>query len=261
MTTEAWLVATLVGLADARRSAAERIAQHHLDRGRRPGLGRRGLQRPHGMVDAEPRSAGRSRGVYFERCYTAAVVCAPEPGGLLDGQVHDPLGSEPQRRRLARRGSDDRRGTQAAGLYDGPFRQVAPRQAAGRARTITFTPWTRGSTSSSDTPTRSMPGRSFPTTLWNGRQRVPVSGYIDDLITDRAVEFVGRHKEKPFFLYLPYVATHFGIAAPADEVSRHQGRLPEADPALPLNATYAAMVTRLDANVGRLLETLDATQI
>ena len=42
----------------------------------------------------------------------------------------------------------------------------------------------------------------FPSTLWNGRRRVPVSGYIDDLITDRAVEFVGRNKGRPFFLYL-----------------------------------------------------------
>ena len=111
--------------------------------------------------------------------------------------------------------------------------------------------------SSLDTPTRSTPGRSFPAELWNGRERVPVSGYIDDLITDRAIDFVGRHKGQPFFLYLPYVATHFGIAAPADEVSRHRGRLPEADPDVPLNATYAAMVTRLDANVGRLIETLE----
>ncbi len=65
-----------------------------------------------------------------------------------------------------------------------------------------------------------------------------------------------KHKERPFFLYLAYVATHFGIAAPADEVARHQGKFPETDPELPLNATYAAMVTRLDRNIGRLVETL-----
>ncbi len=101
----------------------------------------------------------------------------------------------------------------------------------------------------------------FPTKLWNGRQKVSVSGYIDDLITDRAVDFVGRHKGQPFFLYLPYVATHFGIAAPADEVSRHRGKLPETDASVPLNATYAAMVTRLDANIGRLVATLDQAKL
>jgi arylsulfatase A-like enzyme len=85
---------------------------------------------------------------------------------------------------------------------------------------------------------------------------VGVSGYIDDLITDRAVEFVDKHRERPFFLYLAYVAPHFGIAAPADEVARHVGKLSEADTDSPLNATYAAMVTRLDRNIGRLVETL-----
>ncbi len=37
------------------------------------------------------------QGRVFERCYTAAVVCAPSRAAILDGQVHDPLGSEPQR--------------------------------------------------------------------------------------------------------------------------------------------------------------------
>ena len=101
-----------------------------------------------------------------------------------------------------------------------------------------------------------MPGRSFPSQLWNGRERVAVSGYIDDLITDHAVEFVDKHKQRPFFLYLAYVATHFGIAAPADEVARHRGKFAETDPELPLNATYAAMVTRLDRNIGRFVDTL-----
>ena len=173
---------------------------------------------------------------------------APRAGPrFLTGKYTIHSGVTPQRRRPARRGSDDRRGAQAAGLRHGPLRQVASWQAPRRGRKNTSIPWTRGSTSSSDTPTRSTPGKSSPTMLWNGRERVPVSGYIDDLITDRAVEFLGRHKDTPFFLYLPYVATHFDIAAPADEVARHRGKLPETDPSLPLNATYAAMVTRLDA--------------
>jgi arylsulfatase A len=39
-------------------------------------------------------------------------------------------------------------------------------------------------------------------------------------------------------------------------VARHLGKFPEDDPGLPLNATYAAMVTRLDRNIGRLVDTL-----
>ena len=50
----------------------------------------------------------------------------PEPGVILDGEVHDPLGSATQQGGLADRGSDDCRGTQAAGIHDSSLRQMAP---------------------------------------------------------------------------------------------------------------------------------------
>jgi arylsulfatase A-like enzyme len=68
---------------------------------------------------------------------------------------------------------------------------------------------------------------------------------------------VNQHKGQPFFLYLAYIASHFNIAAPADEIERHRGKVHEADDTRPLNATYAAMVTRLDRDIGRLVEMLD----
>ena len=97
----------------------------------------------------------------------------------------------------------------------------------------------------------------FPDELYEGRARKPSSGYAGDLFTDRAVDYLRRRKDAPFFLYLAYTDTHFDIEAPADEVEKHRGKFPEADPTRPLNATYAAMVTRLDRNVGRVLAALD----
>ncbi len=76
------------------------------------------------------------------------------------------------------------------------------------------------------------------------------------MITDRGVDFVRKNRARPFFLYLAYVATHFHIAAPDDEVALHKGKFVEEDADLPLKASYAAMVTRLDRNIGRLLETI-----
>ncbi len=102
-----------------------------------------------------------------------------------------------------------------------------------------------------------MPGSSSPTSFTRAGSVEPVSGYANDLFTDRAVDYLKRHKDSPFFLYLPYIATHFYIEAPADEVELHKGKFVEADPDKPLNATYAAMVTRLDRNVGRVLTALD----
>ncbi|MHC5540971.1 sulfatase-like hydrolase/transferase, partial [Singulisphaera rosea] len=97
----------------------------------------------------------------------------------------------------------------------------------------------------------------FPENLWHGRELKPVSGHSDDLFADHAVDFLKRHKESPFFLYVPFINAHFNIEAPPEEVALHKGKFPEADPSRPLRATYAAMVTRLDKNVGRILTALD----
>jgi arylsulfatase A len=205
---------------------------------------------------ATPHLDGLARcGRIFKRCYTAAVTCAPSRAALLTGKytIHSGV----------MRNDDDL-----------PADEVTIAEALKPLgyTTALFGKWHHGKPrAGSDDYVHPMDQgfdeffgytdaihafEKFPTTLWSGRQRIPVTGYIDDLITDRAIEYVQRHKERPFFLYLPYVATHFAIAAPADEVSHHRGRLPETDPDLPLNATYAAMVTRLDSNVGRLTEAL-----
>ena len=113
-----------------------------------------------------------------------------------------------------------------------PRRSSASGTTASRGRrtaSILCTRWTRGSTSSSGSPTPCTPGRSSPRALGRPRAK-PVSGYADDLFTDRAVDFLKRHRDGPFFLYLPYIATHFHIEAPADEVERTPGQVPRGRP-------------------------------
>ncbi len=94
----------------------------------------------------------------------------------------------------------------------------------------------------------------FPVQVWQGRQRVPVSGYIDDVITDQAIAFVDHRKDGPFFLNLSYLAPHFAISAPVDEVEHRKSAMPGEEPQHSRNATYAAMITRMDWNIGRLLD-------
>jgi arylsulfatase A-like enzyme len=99
--------------------------------------------------------------------------------------------------------------------------------------------------------------QKFPGELWQARELKPASGYADTLFTDRALEFMSRHRDRPFFLYLAYTAPHFVVDAPAEDVARYRGRFEEKDPARPVNAIYAAMVARMDTEIGRLMETLD----
>jgi arylsulfatase A-like enzyme len=82
----------------------------------------------------------------------------------------------------------------------------------------------------------------------------PQGQYLADFLTDRAVDFITRHKDEPFFLYLP----HFGVHAP------HQAKpeLVERFKSKPAvggheNPAYAAMIASVDESVGRVLATLD----
>jgi arylsulfatase A len=195
------------------------------------------------------------QGRVLKRCYTAAVVCAPSRAAFLTGKftIHSGV-----------RRNDDDLPTEEVTIAEalkplgystalfGKWHHGKPR--AGQRDYVH--PMDQGFDTFFGYTDAMHAWEKFPSHLWNGRERVAVCGYIDDMITDHAVEFVDKRKERPFFLYLAYVATHFGIAAPADEVALHHGKLAETDPELPLNATYAAMVTRLDRNIGRLVDTL-----
>ncbi|MCS6862043.1 MAG: sulfatase-like hydrolase/transferase [Abditibacteriales bacterium] len=97
----------------------------------------------------------------------------------------------------------------------------------------------------------------FPKELWHGREMKPVSGYTATLFTDKAIDFITRHKARPFFLYLSYTEPHFFIEAPEEDVAQFRGKFEEKDPARPYNAIYAAMITRLDKEIGRLMKALD----
>lgn len=201
-----------------------------------------------------------SQGTVLNRCYTAAPICAPSRGAFLTGKytIHsgvsknnDDLPTEQVTIAEALKPSG-----YATGLF-GKWHHGRPR----KGQRDYVHPLDQGFDEFYGYTDATAAWEKFPKTLWKGREKVPVSGYVDDLFTDQALEFVDRRHEKPFFLYVAYVATHFTVAAPADEVDKFRGKLPEPDPEHALSANYAGMVSRLDKNVGRLLEKLDALKL
>ena len=74
------------------------------------------------------------------------------------------------------------------------------------------------------------------------------------LITDDAIDFIGRHRQQPFFLYVAHECPHFPFQGPedADKVVTADNWM-ESDP-----ATYVAMLEDLDSEVGRLLKALQS---
>jgi arylsulfatase A-like enzyme len=74
--------------------------------------------------------------------------------------------------------------------------------------------------------------------------------YLTDVLTDDTIGFIKRHQgdTKPFFFYLAYNAVHTPLQARETDAYDYL-------PSEPLRI-YAAMVAALDANVGRLLKTI-----
>ncbi len=89
-------------------------------------------------------------------------------------------------------------------------------------------------------------------------------GYITDDITNNAIEFVKAHQQSPFLCYVAYNTPHSPMCVPEEEWDRFDDRplaqtREQEDPVFTRAAL--AMVENLDANVGRLLDTLEACQL
>ena len=79
--------------------------------------------------------------------------------------------------------------------------------------------------------------------------------YLTDRLTDESIAFMESHGGQPFFVYMTYYAVHTPLEAPEDLVAKYNQKLAGATTGV--EPAYAAMVERVDWNVGRLLATLD----
>jgi arylsulfatase len=90
--------------------------------------------------------------------------------------------------------------------------------------------------------------------------------YAPDLISEQALKFVRDNKSRPFFLYYPTTVPHLALQVPDDSLAEYAGKFPEEPylggrgylPHPAPRAAYAAMITRVDREIGRLLDTLEA---
>jgi arylsulfatase A-like enzyme len=82
----------------------------------------------------------------------------------------------------------------------------------------------------------------------------PEGEYLADFLTNRAVDFIERHKDEPFFLYLPHFAVHGPIQAKPELTERFKDKPPAGGHR---NPEYAAMIASVDESVGRVLAKLE----
>jgi arylsulfatase A len=129
--------------------------------------------------------------------------------------------------------------------------------------------------------------RQYTDHLWRNGSRTAVNlerDYVNDLFTSDAAAFIRQDDARPFFVYLNYTVPHAELRAPEDSMAAHRGHFPEqpfenakadaraagASPELPTlgyrsqptpHAAFAAMITRMDRDIGSLAELLRARGI
>lgn len=104
-----------------------------------------------------------------------------------------------------------------------------------------FSPYTRGNRRISHLPDNGQAGQ-----------------YLTDRLTDEALAFVDTNREQPFLLYFAPYAVHTPLQAPQDVIDKYAAKPGDAYHNHP---TYAAMIEKLDANIGRLLARLDSLHL
>ena len=206
-------------------------------------------------------------GLRFTDAYAPSPVCAPSRASFMTGlhQGH------------ARIRGNMNRNNERVPLRDGDVTVAEVLKGAGY-RTGLVGKWGLG-----EPGTTGVPGRQgfeyfygylnqnhahdyYPEYLWQNEERVTLGrrSYSHDLFTREALAFVRREDERPFFLYLAYTLPHAnneltrktgnGMEVPSDAPYSKESWTPQ-------QRNYAAMVTRLDADVGELVRLLKEMDI
>lgn len=114
----------------------------------------------------------------------------------------------------------------------------------------------------------------YPRFLWRNNIKEQLRGndrtlggetYSQDRFTEVALEFIQENQNRPFFLYMPFAIPHLSIQVPEASLNEYKDKIPEASyehkgylkhphP----RAGYAAMISHLDRDIGKLMDRLDA---
>ena len=239
------------------------------------GYGQRIIQTP--RLDRMARD-----GMRFTQFYAGATVCAPSRSVLMTGQHHG---------RTRVRGNAGPQNPQAQALR-AEDRTVAQVLRDAGYTTALIGKWGLGDIGAADTGLPRKQGfdhffgylnqrhahNHFPDFLWRNEERVPLpnlitavgndgAGYAtnallfaDDLFTDEALKFVANHQDRPFFLYWSLVTPHANNERNRD--LRDGAHVPDYGPYAKTDwpvpdKGHAAMITRLDGYVGRMLDHLE----
>ena len=201
-------------------------------------------------------------GIRYSQFYASCPVCAPSRASFMTGlhQGHAYI-----------RGNTDQK-NQRVSLRKQDLTIGEVLKKAGY-RTGVIGKWGLGEPGTDGTPNRkgfdywfgylnqNLAHNYYPDYLWRNEEKVavPERTYAEDLISEESLNFIRREYNKPFFLFLSFTLPHAN-----NELGRSAGngmQVPSdaryaTEKWSPQQKNYAAMVSRLDSDVGRVLELL-----
>ncbi|MBI3462440.1 MAG: sulfatase-like hydrolase/transferase, partial [Planctomycetes bacterium] len=204
-----------------------------------------------------------AEGTKFTHCYTGSPVCAPSRSVLMTGQH---TGHTRVRGNAGLVGGVGRE--RRVPLEDQDVTVAEVLKQAGYATGITGK-WGLGEPDTSGVPTRqgfdewlgflnqNHAVDYYTDYLWHNETRRTLEGntggrkgeYAQEVFTQFALDFIRRHQARPFFLYLAWTTPH------ADREVPDLGSYADRDWPADARVT-AAMISRLDADVGRIFTLL-----
>jgi arylsulfatase A-like enzyme len=224
-------------------------------------------------------------GMVFTQHYAGCTVSAPSRSSLMTGMTtgHTPI-----------RGNKE---WKPEGQWPLPDSSLTLAEMLKQAGYITgaFGKWGLGYPGSEGDPLKQgideffgyncqrMAHNYYPGHLWDNDRQIILEGnsgdalevYAPELIHKRALQFIEKNREKPFFLFYPNIIPHAELLLPDTYMEEFRGKLlPEksfkgseaGDPNFRIggygsqtesHAAFAAMVTLLDRQVGEIVDKLE----
>jgi arylsulfatase A-like enzyme len=202
-------------------------------------------------------------GMVFTNAYSCAANCAPARACLLSGQYTPrhrvfnvgtgPRGNAKHRKLLHVAGTS---------TLDPTIRTWAHCLQAHGYATATMGKWhlsadpipygfdvNIGGTHSGGPPRGYYPPHNVP-----GLRDAPKGEYVTDRLSDEAVKFIRKNKDKPWMLYLTHFAVHTPLNAKKELVAKYQAKKPGK---LHKHVAMATMIQAVDDGVGKIKATLD----
>ena len=110
-------------------------------------------------------------------------------------------------------------------------------------------------------------GEYFDPPLEENGKQLRAEGYIVDICTDRAIDFIEKNATQPFFCYVPFTTPHSPWSVPTEDWNRFRDRpitqraTSGNDEKIDETRCVLAMIENQDRNVGRVLDKLHDLQL